>query len=78
MATGGQISCPPAGNFLSVSGQFPLSADMQARALALDCLRHHHGNALAVAVTEEGVHEAGRWLIEMKDLDGTANYSVEP
>jgi hypothetical protein len=27
MATGGQISCPPAGNFLSVSGQFPLSAD---------------------------------------------------
>src|SRR5664280_1056466 len=30
MATGGQISCPPAGNFLSVSGQFPLSADRGA------------------------------------------------
>src|SRR5450759_3701321 len=32
MATGGQISCPPAGNFLSVSGQFPLSADIAASA----------------------------------------------
>src|SRR5450759_2677879 len=33
MATGGQISCPPAGNFLSVSGQFPLSADSAKAAL---------------------------------------------
>ena len=50
---------------------------LEARALALDCLRHHYGTKLAVKVTGEARGGDGTWTIDANDQDGSSSYSVE-
>jgi hypothetical protein len=50
---------------------------LEARALALDCLRHHYGTGLAVEVIGETRGADGTWKIDLEDQGGSASYSVD-